>query len=607
MNQLRALFPLVPALALACGDGGPAEPPPAVATTVAIVPPSATLAALGQTVQLTARVNNQRGGVMTGVPITWAISDGSIATVNSGGLVTALGNGATTVTAIVQGGGPSASAALTVAQQTSEVRLSPTPEVFKAFGDTVRMSAGAFDANDNPIADADFNWSSSDESVVTVDATGLVTAAGNGSASVSAAFGAMSGSAAFSVAQQTTEILVSPAADTLRALGATLQMSAEARDANGYPVEGAEFTWSSGDESVVTVDATGLVTTIEPGSVEVTANWVSAGVTGAATLVVELRERDVLTALYHATNGPNWVQSNNWLTDAPLGSWHGVTTDSEGRVTGLRLRRAGLKGRLPPELGYLSSLRTLDFRILDLTGPIPPELGSLANLRMLSLHDNSLVGPLPPALGNLANLESLDLLNNDLTGPVPPELGSLAKLTELGLSNNALTGPIPPWLARLTSLRRLRISGSGFTGPIPPELGSLANLEQLGLSYIRRAGPIPPELGNLADLKELRAYNSNLTGPIPSELGNLANLEKLYLSDNNLSGPIPPELGNLANLNVLWVSGNNLTGPMPQELVNVPLTDFSWERTGLCAPPNETFQAWLRSIRNHLGGVVCAP
>ena len=46
-------------------------------------------------------------------------------------------------------------------------------------------------------------------------------------------------------------------------------------------------------------------------------------------------DREILAALYHATDGPNWVNQENWLSDRTLGEWHGVTTDAEGRVTHL--------------------------------------------------------------------------------------------------------------------------------------------------------------------------------------------------------------------------------------------------------------------------------
>ena len=48
-------------------------------------------------------------------------------------------------------------------------------------------------------------------------------------------------------------------------------------------------------------------------------------------------DRAVLVALYNATDGPNWENNSNWLSDAPIGEWHGVTTDNRGRVTSLHL------------------------------------------------------------------------------------------------------------------------------------------------------------------------------------------------------------------------------------------------------------------------------
>ena len=59
-------------------------------------------------------------------------------------------------------------------------------------------------------------------------------------------------------------------------------------------------------------------------------------------------DREVLVALYHATDGPNWTTDTNWLSDAPISEWHGVTTDSDGRVTEIELLDTRLRGELPP-------------------------------------------------------------------------------------------------------------------------------------------------------------------------------------------------------------------------------------------------------------------
>ncbi len=56
-------------------------------------------------------------------------------------------------------------------------------------------------------------------------------------------------------------------------------------------------------------------------------------------------------------------------------------------------------------------------------------------------------GEIPPELGSLATLESLDLSKNQLSGEIPSELGDLDNLTSLNLAENQLSGKIPAWLA----------------------------------------------------------------------------------------------------------------------------------------------------------------
>ena len=232
-----------------------------------------------------------------------------------------------------------------------------------------------------------------------------------------------------------TTVTVSPATAQLPALGATVQLSTQVLDQNGQAMTSASVTWSSSDATVATVGASGLVTAVVKGTVTITATVGDASGTSEIT-VVESPDRATLVAFYEATDGPNWVNNENWLTDAPLGDWYGVDMDASGRVVGIDL--AG------------------EFRTPHgLTGLIPPELGSLANLRYLNLGDNDLTGQVPPELGQLANLTDLSLYSNDLTGPIPPELGSLADLAELHLGFNDLTGPIPTELGDLTSLREL--------------------------------------------------------------------------------------------------------------------------------------------------------
>ena len=85
-------------------------------------------------------------------------------------------------------------------------------------------------------------------------------------------------------------------------------------------------------------------------------------------------DKDALFALYNSTGGPNWEDSNNWLSDAPLGEWHGVTTGNNGRVIDLQLHGNQLTGQIPPELGNLANLGSLYLHQNQLTGEIPPDV-----------------------------------------------------------------------------------------------------------------------------------------------------------------------------------------------------------------------------------------
>ena len=271
-------------------------------------------------------------------------------------------------------------------------------------------------------------------------------------------------------------------------------------------------------------------------------------------------DRDALVALYNATNGDNWTNNTNWLSDRPLGEWFGVTTNANGRVVDLYMPGNQLRGQ------------------------IPSALGNLSKLTRLHLYNNQLSGAIPSELGQLTNLTSkLDLGNNQLSGAIPSELRQLTNLTNLRLSNNRLNGPIPTWIGSLSNLTWLSLGGNPWSGSVPAELGNLSKLESLELRSMRLSGAIPTWIGNLSNLKFLGLYDNQLSGAIPTWIGNLSNLEILELSSNTaLSGELPTSLVDLTNLQQLHLDG-----------------------TQLCAPTDAVFQAWLQGIENKVGVVNC--
>ena len=277
-------------------------------------------------------------------------------------------------------------------------------------------------------------------------------------------------------------------------------------------------------------------------------------------------DRAALVALYNATDGPNWWNNANWLSNEPLSEWHGVATNNAGSVSGLNLRFNRLTGEIPVQLGQLAQLRDLSLRDNQLTGEIPVALGQLAQLRDLNLRRNQLTGEIPVQLGQLAQLESLFLHSNQLTGEIPAWLGQLTQLESLSLGGNQLTGEIPAALGQLTQLESLFLHSNQLTGEIPAWLGQLTQLESLSLGGNQLTGEIPAALGQLTQLESLFLGGNQLTGEIPAWLGQLTQLESLSFHRNQLTGEIPAALGQLTQLGRLSLYSNQLTGEIPAAL-----------------------------------------
>jgi len=581
--------------ATAGGASGSATVTVAQEISAVVVTPATDTLVAGDTLRLAAEATDANGHAVAEAEFSWASSDTSVAVVDDAGLVSGLGPGQAEVTATAAG--VTGRADLTVVAATpTTIAVTPDTVALTALGQTAQLGAEVRDQAGRAMEGVPVAWTSADTTVAAVDSAGLVTAAGAGETTIVATSGEASGEAVVTVMQSADSVVVSPAADTI-AQGDTVPLSAEAFDQNGHAVEGAEFNWSSSNDAVATVDGSGLVRGVAEGTATITAT--AGDASGTSEITVENPDRAALVALYHATDGPNWVDSENWLSDSPLREWYGVDTDGSGRVVGI-----DLAGRWDNEAE--------EWILHGLTGPIPSELGDLARLESLRVTRNQLSGPIPSELGNLSNLKTLDLDRNNLSGPIPPEFGRLSSLVNLFIHFNNLSGPIPPELGRLPNLRQLRLGRNTFTGPIPSELGNLTNLRSLDLSHgITQpgglSGPIPSELGKLTNLTWLSLSGNSLSGTIPPELGSLDQLTTLDLRFNGLTGSIPPEFGSLHSLQVLWLRANRLDGAIPSSFVSLPLARLWFDdNPGLCAPGTGTFLEWLQGIRDWQGPLCSA-
>ena len=482
------------------------------------------------------------------------------------GLLTARGPGKARIT--VRSLTLTASIEVAVMQDVVELKVEPGEAMFTAIGDSVRVVATAMDQNGHPIVEAVVAWSSSDEAVATVSDSGWVFSIGNGTAQVTAQSGSIEENVDVTVLQAATSIVLGPEEAWAVTVGDTIRLAAVVLDRNEHPIEEADMEWSSSDETVATVGPDGLVTATGEGSARVSVR--SGDAEAIARFVVSAEEAgpdlQAMIALYNATDGPNWSNNTNWLSGEPLGTWHGIDTDQEGRIWSLWLPENEMSGRLPRELGQLSGLTVINLYNNQLSGDIPSALGELKNLKLLYLGLNRLTGEIPAELGQLENLEGLKLENNQLTGAIPAELGRMESLTSLGISNNQLSGEIPAELGRLKKLNDLDLYNNRLTGGIPSELGQISQLTFLSLALNRLTGDIPSEIGQMQKLESLYLTGNSLSGEIPPELGQLEQLQVLSLSNNRLTGSIPSELGRLSHLVILDLGVNRLTEAIPPDL-----------------------------------------
>ena len=523
MSSRQALVRLPAALAAlallkACGESdGPTtllSVPPSIGPRVSIrvSPPTTTLTARGETVQLSAVGHAQDGREIALTWIRWNSLDSDVARVDESGLVTAWRvDGTTPISAYghwrigsllmsEQG-----YAWVTVRRDVAAMEVTPSAEIVFA-GHTLRLSAKPRDGNGYAVTEAAFAWESSDTAVATVASTGssgLVQGVAPGVATISVTADQV---------EATAEITVVP--DPERAALSALYTQTEGT------------SWSNDD------------------------HWLTDAPLGEWYGVVTDDSARVVTLNLDA----------NGLS--------GRIPPELGNLTRLQTLDLGsndLSGPIPSELGNLAELATLGLGNNRLAGGVPPELGNLTKLQTLNLAHNELEDTIPPELGELGELVTLRLTDNRLTGGVPPELGNLSRLETLDLAANDLVGPMPPELGNLTSLTSLALGVTRLSGPIPPEIGELTSLLSLSLWAAGLSGPLPPELGNLVDLRYLNLSRNRLTGTTPRRLLQLTSLSLFFFERNDgLCAPGTTEFST-------WLrSIGNVRGPLCDAPSSVP-------------------------------------
>src|SRR5438132_1312977 len=222
--------------------------------------------------------------------VSWSATDGSVTSSSSGkrhyGHYQDANCGAFKLAATSNPGNLSDTAYVTVAGCTvpvASVSVSPASATVAA-GQSVQLTATPKDGNGNSLSGRTVTWSSSNTSVAIADVNGNVTGLAPGSATVTATSEGKTGTAAITVTSvPVASVTASPASASVPE-GQTVQLTATPRDANGNPLTGRVLSWSSGNTSIATVNASGLVSGVVAGSATITAT--SEGQSGTSAITV---------------------------------------------------------------------------------------------------------------------------------------------------------------------------------------------------------------------------------------------------------------------------------------------------------------------------------
>lgn len=191
--------------------------------------------------------------------VTWSSSNTAVATVNAYGVITAVEGG--TCSIVAKAGGFEARCSVTVTVPVSSVSLNYT-QYWLLKGESFRLTATV---NPYNATDKTLSWSSSNESVATVDTDGTVTAIGAGSATITADAGGKTATCEVSVSVPVSSVSISQSSLALtKGESAVLTATVYPSDATNKSV-----TWSSSNTSVATV-TNGLVKAVGGGSAVIT-------------------------------------------------------------------------------------------------------------------------------------------------------------------------------------------------------------------------------------------------------------------------------------------------------------------------------------------------
>jgi len=240
---------------------------------VTLTPVVAQLMRIGGQVQVTATPRNSQGQALTGRTVNFTTNNPAVATVTTGGVVSAVGVGNATITADVEG--RTASLGITVTEVPAKT-VTLEPDTFGlGTGQTRQLTPTVIDSAGRLVTSLNNRqvvWQSSSSIVATVNTTGVVAGVGAGTARISVTVdGVKSNDATVTVTPTVASVRITPLNPQVLRIGTSVQLSAQALDNQGQVIPGKTVNWLTNSASIASVSANGLVTGVGVGATTITA------------------------------------------------------------------------------------------------------------------------------------------------------------------------------------------------------------------------------------------------------------------------------------------------------------------------------------------------
>ena len=297
-------------------------------TSITVTSTGATSVAAGTALQLAAHGNYSDGTVADITSqVAWSTSNGTLATASSTGMLTTLQQGAVTVSAIK---GSITGTLIVQINQAAVSSIAVTGGAPTTAGSSEQLNAVGTYTDGKVLSITNLvTWQSSDPTVATISASGMLQALHGGTVTATATMGTVSGTATIAISGPSlSSITITPAVFTIGS-GQSKQLTVEGVYTDGTSQDvSSQVTWASGNTGAATVSTSGLVTGVGAGNSTITATFGAQKATALATVLAATLNQIVVTP---ASPSIATGQTQNFMASGLFSD--GSSTDLTNSVT----------------------------------------------------------------------------------------------------------------------------------------------------------------------------------------------------------------------------------------------------------------------------------